>query len=53
VRGLLAALPCELAWATTWIANPNEVIGPLLGQPGLPIVQSSQDADDDPPGSTH
>ncbi|MEU4835808.1 HAD domain-containing protein [Streptosporangium sp. NPDC023615] len=34
----LAALPCELIWATTWMADANEVIGPLLGLPELPVV---------------
>jgi hypothetical protein len=47
----LAALPCELVWATTWMADANEVIGPLLGLPELPIVQWPEDADNDQPGS--
>ncbi|MEU5943786.1 hypothetical protein ABZ807_32585 [Micromonospora sp. NPDC047548] len=49
----LAALPCELVWATTWMADANEVIGPLLGLPELPIVQWPEDADDDQPGLVH
>jgi hypothetical protein len=49
----LAALPCELVWATTWMADANEVIGPLLGLPELPVVQWPPDADDDPSGSVH
>lgn len=41
----LAALPCELVWATTWMAEANEVIGPLLGLPELPVVHWTDDAD--------
>ncbi|MFI2433527.1 HAD domain-containing protein [Streptomyces sp. NPDC018693] len=35
----LLALPCELMWATTWMADANEVISPLLGLPRLPVVE--------------
>ncbi|AZK92931.1 MULTISPECIES: HAD domain-containing protein [Streptomyces] len=34
----LAALPCELVWATTWMEDANECIAPLLGLPQLPLV---------------
>ncbi|MGC5020132.1 HAD domain-containing protein [Micromonospora sp. DT47] len=34
----LWALPCDLVWATTWMADANVVIGPLLGLPELPVV---------------
>ena len=34
----LSALPCDLVWATTWMADANEVVGPLLGLPELPVV---------------
>ncbi|MEO3973989.1 HAD domain-containing protein [Streptomyces sp. CAU 1734] len=34
----LAALPCELVWATTWMAEANDVIAPRLGLPRLPVV---------------
>ncbi|GAA2298658.1 HAD domain-containing protein [Nonomuraea roseoviolacea subsp. roseoviolacea] len=34
----LAALPCDLVWATTWMGEANEVISPLLGLPALPVV---------------
>jgi hypothetical protein len=34
----LLALTGELVWATTWQAEANEVIGPRLGLPGLPVV---------------
>jgi hypothetical protein len=49
----LAALPCELVWATTWMADANEVIGPLFGLSELPIVHWREDADDDQPGLVH
>jgi hypothetical protein len=42
----LLALPCDLAWATTWVDEANEVLAPLLGLPVLPVVGWS-DADDD------
>ncbi|WP_144127157.1 HAD domain-containing protein [Catellatospora sichuanensis] len=35
---LLSALPCDLVWATTWMADANEVIAPRLGLPDLPVV---------------
>ncbi|UYQ62834.1 HAD domain-containing protein [Streptomyces peucetius] len=34
----LAALPCELVWATTWMADANECVAPRLGLPPLPVV---------------
>jgi hypothetical protein len=34
----LLALGCELVWATTWMADANEVISPRLGLPELPVV---------------
>ncbi|MFF3667231.1 HAD domain-containing protein [Microtetraspora malaysiensis] len=34
----LSALPCDLVWATTWMADANEVIAPVLGLPELPVV---------------
>jgi hypothetical protein len=44
----LLALPCDLIWATTWMAEANEVIAPLLGLPELPVVEGP-DIDDDGP----
>ncbi|MFD9124020.1 HAD domain-containing protein [Kitasatospora sp. NPDC059571] len=35
----LAALPCDLVWATTWMAEANECLAPLLGLPELPVVE--------------
>ncbi|MGW6931475.1 HAD domain-containing protein [Lentzea sp. NPDC054927] len=34
----LAALPCELMWATTWMDDANEHLAPLLGLPALPVA---------------
>lgn len=32
------ALPCELVWATTWMADANECICPILNLPELTVV---------------
>jgi HAD domain in Swiss Army Knife RNA repair proteins len=42
----LAALPCDLVWATTWMAEANEVLAPRLGLPELPVVDWPDDDDD-------
>ena len=34
----LAALPCELVWATTWEGEANAEIAPRIGLPRLPVV---------------
>jgi hypothetical protein len=34
----LSALPCELVWATTWMADANSEIAPRIGLPELPVV---------------
>ncbi|MGW2539757.1 hypothetical protein ACWC5I_02535 [Kitasatospora sp. NPDC001574] len=34
----LAALPFDLVWATTWEAEANDYIAPLLGLPELPFI---------------
>ncbi|MEU7940127.1 HAD domain-containing protein [Microbispora bryophytorum] len=34
----LAALPCELVWATTWEEEANAEIAPRIGLPRLPVV---------------
>lgn len=46
----LAALPCDLVWATTWMAEANEVISPLIGLPELPVVDWPDIGDQPPPG---
>ncbi|MET7969457.1 HAD domain-containing protein [Micromonospora sp. NPDC005305] len=39
----LLALGCQLVWATTWMAEANEVISPRLGLPDLPVVEWPDD----------
>ncbi|MGR6920230.1 HAD domain-containing protein [[Actinomadura] parvosata] len=34
----LAALPCDLVWATTWEEEANDEIAPRIGLPQLPVV---------------
>ncbi|MFE5096592.1 HAD domain-containing protein [Streptomyces sp. NPDC056638] len=34
----LAALPCELIWATTWEDEANAEVAPRIGLPRLPVV---------------
>lgn len=34
----LLSMPCELMWATAWMHEANEIIGPRLGLPRLPVV---------------
>jgi hypothetical protein len=43
----LAALPCEVVWATTWMADANECIAPLLGLPRLTVVDWPEPSDID------
>ncbi|MEW9530957.1 HAD domain-containing protein [Microbispora sp. NPDC049125] len=38
VGSRLAALPCELVWATTWEDEANAEIAPRIGLPRLPVV---------------
>ncbi|MDI6105918.1 HAD domain-containing protein [Actinoplanes sp. NEAU-A12] len=39
----LMALGCQLIWATTWMADANEIVAPRLGLPELPIVDFPDD----------
>ncbi|MFD7987431.1 HAD domain-containing protein [Kitasatospora indigofera] len=34
----LLALPCELVWATTWMADANTDVAPRIGLPDLPVL---------------
>lgn len=43
----LSALPCDLVWATTWMADANECIAPRLGLPELPVVRWPDPSEDD------
>jgi hypothetical protein len=48
----LLALGCQLIWATTWMAEANEVVSPRLGLPDLPVVEWP-DGDEDPEHGLH
>ncbi|MEU5553519.1 HAD domain-containing protein [Micromonospora sp. NPDC047793] len=48
----LLALPGELVWASTWMAEANEVVAPRLGLPALPVVDWIDD-DEEPPSGVH
>jgi HAD domain in Swiss Army Knife RNA repair proteins len=44
----LAALPCDLVWATTWEEEANAEMAPRIGLPRLPVVhwpESSAEAE--------
>ncbi|MGW0315456.1 HAD domain-containing protein [Streptomyces flavidovirens] len=43
----LAALPCEVVWATTWMADANECIAPRIGLPQLAVVVWPEPSDTD------
>ncbi|MFJ3196944.1 hypothetical protein ACIPJQ_30465 [Streptomyces griseoviridis] len=43
----LAALPCVLVWATTWMADANVCVAPQLGLPELPVVSWPEPSDED------
>ncbi|MFH8474548.1 HAD domain-containing protein [Streptomyces sp. NPDC018000] len=43
----LAALPCEVVWATTWMDDANECIAPLIGLPQLDVVVWPEPSDID------
>ncbi|MFD5465456.1 hypothetical protein ACFWIQ_21880 [Kitasatospora sp. NPDC127059] len=46
----LLALPYELVWATTWMAEANALIGPHLGLPELPYIPWTDLFGEDPDG---
>jgi hypothetical protein len=47
----LLALPYELAWATTWMHEANEMIAPVIGLPGdLPVIEFTDLFAKDPDG---
>jgi hypothetical protein len=39
----LLRLGCDLVWATTWLADANECVAPLLGLPPLPVLDFPDD----------
>jgi hypothetical protein len=48
----LLALGCRLVWATTWMADANELVAPRLGLPELPVVEFPDD-DEEPERGLH
>jgi hypothetical protein len=48
----LRALDCSLVWATTWMAEANDVLSPRLGLPSLPVL-SFPDDEQEPPTGVH
>ena len=48
----LLSLPGELVWASTWMAEANEVLAPRLGLPVLPVVDWP-DTDEEPQHGVH
>lgn len=46
----LLALPGELVWASTWVAEANEVVAPRIGLPALPFVDWPDDGEEPPRG---
>ncbi|MEV6979493.1 HAD domain-containing protein [Kitasatospora sp. NPDC093806] len=49
----LAALSCQLVWATTWTTDADECITPLLGLPQLPVVTWPEPSDTDDQDERH
>lgn len=43
----LAALACDLVWATTWMDDANDVLAPRLGLPDLTVVRWPDESDVD------
>ncbi|MFI9063471.1 VOC family protein [Streptomyces sp. NPDC053429] len=46
----LASLPCELVWATTWMADANPLVGRRLGLPELPVLDLPEPSGPEPEG---
>ncbi|MET9218588.1 HAD domain-containing protein [Streptomyces sp. NPDC003300] len=49
----LLALPCDLVWATTWEAEANECLAPLLGLAQLPVVTWPEPSEERNPSGLH
>ncbi|MFJ9771001.1 HAD domain-containing protein [Kitasatospora sp. NPDC101157] len=49
----LLALPCELVWATTWLADADDCLSPRLGLPQLPHVERPMDEEAGGNGQLH
>lgn len=49
----LAALPCDLVWATTWMADANDSVSPRIGLPPLAVVTWREVSDTDEQDQRH
>ena len=49
----LTALGCELVWASTWMYEANESVGPRIGLPWLRVVEWPEACADDGPRGLH
>ncbi|MEE1752590.1 HAD domain-containing protein [Streptomyces sp. SP18CS02] len=49
----LRHLPCELVWATTWMAEANECVAPRLGLPSLPVLTPTETPGEAGPAGLH
>jgi hypothetical protein len=49
----LTALGCDLVWATTWMDEANESVGPWIGLPRLPVVEWPEVSADEGPHGLH
>ncbi|MFF8730532.1 HAD domain-containing protein [Streptomyces sp. NPDC015171] len=49
----LAALGCDLVWASTWMDTANEVVAPRIGLPNLPVVRWPDTLLDEGPRGLH
>ncbi|MFI0716396.1 HAD domain-containing protein [Streptomyces inhibens] len=49
----LTALPCDLVWATTWMADANECIAPRIGLQELAVVIWPEPSDEDERDGLH
>ncbi|MEU6276788.1 HAD domain-containing protein [Streptomyces populi] len=49
----LSALGCDLVWATTWMDEANESVGPRIGLPRLPVMEWPEDPAETGPRGLH
>ncbi|MDG4861210.1 HAD domain-containing protein [Streptomyces sp. T-3] len=49
----LAALPCDLVWATTWMEDAKDCVAPRLGLPRLPVLDWPEPSRADERGGLH
>ncbi|WP_055591452.1 HAD domain-containing protein [Peterkaempfera griseoplana] len=49
----LVTLGCELVWATSWMEEANEFVGPRIGLPQLPVVVWPESPEEDERDGLH